>query len=165
MSESAEAQEVEMFGKKTVSEFDRKKAQQERLVNKDFPWLWGIRQCWHFGALDISVSNNEEELSKFIEKATHNDEGIEFWIKYKNTQANTGYVQKISLKEDGSFSWARQIKPTLDNGVLIENIVIIFHLHEPTNKKKMVIYRARDKQGLITLNVIVLATIYRMLHS
>lgn len=138
------------------SEEERKIAQQERLINRDFPWLWAIRNQWVPGFGHITVKDMKDvadypyttNLQRFLGLPINWAEGrIEVWIRYR-TGLTTGVKRVVvdaKVNKTGNHScWAKAINTALRRDERILNIVIVNPKISDGNGDLVVIYREKQ---------------------
>lgn len=101
----------------------RRRAQQERLVNEDFPWLWAVRNRWRFGYRILVVANADRHLERFLAQPTNHPDASEVWIRYGFEDIEMGIEQVTALSAHAC--WGDAILECLDRGESLMNIVLI----------------------------------------
>lgn len=101
--------------------------QQERILYKDFPWMWAVRSTWPLGFHEIHVFNPDSGLAMFLKQGS--GAGVpEVWVASSNLvyflerRLHLG-VQRVN-GHDGS-NWANAILESISPGTSIQNVVVI----------------------------------------
>lgn len=142
---------------KEERDFERRVAQNERLINHDFPWLWAIRNFWDTtdSELDIKVIDAESDanivnFAHFLCQICSDD--IEVWIRYEELYKNYSAIKKVEYDAGHSVNWAFRILEAVSNSFSrhfpIDNIAIIseFSDLDHLKPKKIQIYRIKRKK-------------------
>lgn len=121
-------------------------AQNARLINHDFPWLWAIRNEWYPGFADIKVSSSEADpnLSMLL-MSTHSSD-LEVWIRYgARGPLDTTYskVVRVEYMPGYGANWALRIIESVPIGSPVNNIVVVRKSADPHIPEMIRIYREK----------------------
>ena len=96
MGQRAEAQEVSMFFKTK----DRVEAQNLRILNRDFPWLWAVKNSWWPQYTHIKIQETDHYLQSLMLTTATGDEKNELWVRYTRGKfSNHSAVEKVSIRK------------------------------------------------------------------
>ena len=108
---------------------DRRLEQNYRIINKDCPWLWAIRNAWYpGGSTRIIVKNNFKNPNLLQFLLSRDSEGIEVWVRYGNYGAEEEaciHVERIDNSPEWNVNWACKIQGMLFSGYDVYDIVVV----------------------------------------
>lgn len=103
--------------------------QNKKLLNCDFPWLWGVRSFWNLSSDKIRVMNAEQTINAFTTTGFFGlplsdlpGSSKNIFVYYKNKDKfGTLRIESGGEKE---LCWANRILETVPQDYIILNIVI-----------------------------------------
>ena len=126
------------------TEFQRKAPQHERLINRDFPWLWAVRNKWLPGYGEIIVKpKGEPPPETFLTKVC--SQSVEVWMR--STSGRLVEVKRVEIGENDTRCWAQSIIENVGIGIIVKDIVLITELQMPKEGKSFTIYRSKHWLG------------------
>ncbi len=133
------------------SEHGRRVAQQVRLIYKDFPWLWAVRNHWFPGAAvnEIVVRNAEWTSMRDFLLVSRSD--LEIWVRIGATDgsmADYNFVIRIEPSEKGC--WLEWIKEAAQFGHSVYNVVVITPLRKLEGASRITIYRGKELNRILS---------------
>lgn len=133
-----------------VNKTARRAAQNYRIINQDFPWLWAIRNMWYpGGSTRIIVENGYENPALYRFFLSRDPESNELWVRYS---ANNGdereewiKVKRIENAQERNVNWACKIVGQLFSGYIVRDIVIVCPPNSRGDRETFTIYRIKEK--------------------
>ncbi|KKU94233.1 MAG: hypothetical protein UY26_C0002G0015 [Candidatus Jorgensenbacteria bacterium GW2011_GWA1_48_13] len=135
-----------------MSPREQERIQHERLVNRDFPWLWAVRSEWDFPAQEMTVQYAGKYNPLLKAFLAYNDSILkEIWVrvevKHPRGKDYTGYsfsaVRKVDEPRDRS--WAEAILCRVPYGGVTHLAILSYRHHqdgtEDRSRRQVTVYR------------------------
>jgi len=110
-----------------VIEIRRKKeAQQMRLVNKEFPWLWGVRTQWCLYGREIKAHTINQDLENFLRRKCKSRH-TQVWVRcgLRGREAPHHFDCVVKVKPSNKVSWAYRARRAMPNWSVLSIVVIV----------------------------------------
>lgn len=121
----ADAQEVSMLS--FLKKYDGVAAQNQRIINKDFPWLWAVSSFWSFSTVQVSISSRDrnDALEKLLMEPIGNRR-LELWAHAENQRLKIFQVKQVEFRP--GVPLMRSLLSLFPGGFEITGVVtIVYH--------------------------------------
>lgn len=147
-SKGRTTQEVAMTFLRRQSPDEKKKVQQERLVNRDFPWLWAVRDHWVFPRGLITVHYPDQWFMDFLRSKC--SDRFEIWVccGWESDWVSNFEVRKVI--GDPQYCWAAVIRSY--GSYWVTNVVVIERFFNTDSSERdffLKIYRPTKPQTIL----------------
>ncbi len=120
---------------------------QMKLVNKDFPWLWAIRQSWWLANRNVRVCNVGLSLEEFLKSPCVPKIGscTEVWIRrgpWKKDTDKNPFTHVTRVQPGVRVSWAEAIQDP-NHCLFVYNVVTI--VSQENCIEKMTVFRQKEE--------------------
>jgi len=117
------------------SDREKRIAEKNRFLNKDFPWLWAIRQEWHLGIGLVSAHNADNSIFHprifLVDDPCEYYKNMEVWIRITKNEPAYGEIQKvIRIQPKDRACWAQQILQQTPKGYHVTHLAFVEKAHE-----------------------------------
>lgn len=125
---------------------ESKKVQQERLVNRDFPWLWAVRSHWFFPSEDIRIIYPDRYLTNLLWNKCSAER--EIWVHCGYNGLTYANSEVVRVKANPRLFWVEAIHlACLDRGTT--HIVVVNPILRENGSERTVnvtVYRPRKPE-------------------